>query len=77
MALKVSTHKMAVEICKREGKKVELNIAQVKEVLRILGEIILEKRINAVFAAASKVARGEKHGRSKRAVQSKKLSRKS
>lgn len=70
-------HALAIEVCKREGKKVEVNIAQVKEVLRILGEIILEKRINAVFAQAAKMGSGEASGSIKRPVQRKKLSRKS
>lgn len=34
---------LAKEICKREGKKQELSIAQVKEVLRVLMDIFAEE----------------------------------
>jgi hypothetical protein len=34
---------LAREICKREGKKQGVNIAQVSEILRCLGDILLEK----------------------------------
>lgn len=33
---------LAVEISKREGKKVQVNIAQIKEILKVLIEILTE-----------------------------------
>jgi len=38
----MNLNKLAIEICKREGGKVETNIAQVKEVMRVLVEILRE-----------------------------------
>lgn len=35
--------KLAREICKREGKKQQVNIAQVNEVLRCLCDILVER----------------------------------
>ena len=37
---------LAIEITKREGKKISISIAQVKEVLRVIGDIAAEKTCN-------------------------------
>lgn len=38
----MSLNELAKEITLREGKKVSVSIAQVKEVLRILAEVLIE-----------------------------------
>lgn len=38
----MNLHDLSIEICKREGKKVQLSVAQVKEVLWCLGQIFQE-----------------------------------
>ncbi|MFQ5335276.1 MAG: hypothetical protein ACE5DN_04310 [Flavobacteriales bacterium] len=38
----MNLNQLAKEICLIEGKKKEVNIAQVKEVLRCLGDILFE-----------------------------------
>lgn len=38
----MNLNQLASEICRREGKKKQVNIAQVKEVLAVLGEILSE-----------------------------------
>jgi hypothetical protein len=43
----MNLHKLSVEITKREGLKEEISIAQVKEVLRILIDILSESVISA------------------------------
>ena len=37
---KVSMNEIAIRITEREGKKVEVNIAQVKEILKVLASIL-------------------------------------
>lgn len=37
-------HAVAMELCRREGKKVQVNIAQMKEIVRCLTEMIWEDR---------------------------------
>jgi len=36
----VSVHKFAVKVCKLEGKKKQVNIAQVKEVLKVVNQLL-------------------------------------
>ncbi len=38
----MNLNNLAREICKREGKKKQINIAQIKEIIRVLGEILNE-----------------------------------
>lgn len=38
--MKMGLHKLAIEISEREGLKKELSVAQIKEVLRCLGEYL-------------------------------------
>jgi hypothetical protein len=38
----MNLNELAREIAKREGKKISLSIAQIKEVIKIIGEIFLE-----------------------------------
>lgn len=42
----MNLNKLAKEICKREGGDVQSSIAQVKEILRIFGDIQVEQLIN-------------------------------
>ncbi len=39
----LNLNNLAVEICRREGKKKQVNIAQVKEILKVLIEILSEE----------------------------------
>lgn len=39
----MNLNQLAREICKREGKKKQVDIAQVKEVLRVMHEILVEE----------------------------------
>ncbi len=39
----MNLNQLAVEICKHEGKKKQVDIAQVKEVLKVLIEILSEE----------------------------------
>lgn len=41
-----SFHEIAREIAKREGKKKQVNIAQICEILRIYEEIVSERTVN-------------------------------
>lgn len=38
--MKRGMHALAIELCKREGLKKQLSVAQIKEVLRCLGEFL-------------------------------------
>ena len=50
---------LAKEICAREGGSENLSIAQVKEVLRCLGDILTEDLTKSeVFALLSKLTKG-------------------
>ncbi len=46
---------LAREVCKREGKKQGVNIAQVSEVLRCLGEILAEERYGVINAVGEMI----------------------
>lgn len=48
---------LAVEISRREAGKVEVNIAQIKEVLRITLEILLERGIIDLLDTFSRAAK--------------------
>ena len=39
----MNLNQLAKEICRREGKKIEVNIAQVKEILRVIVEMGVEE----------------------------------
>ena len=54
MKKKINENKLAQEISKREGKKVEVNIAQIKEVQRVLLEILAEYDDEQVLALIHK-----------------------
>lgn len=41
--MNINMNQLAVKICEREGKKKELDIAQVKEVLKVLTELFSEE----------------------------------
>ncbi len=41
--MKMNLNQVAKEICLREGKKIQVNIAQVKEVLKITLQILKEQ----------------------------------
>ena len=58
----MSEHQLAVEICRREGKKIQVNIAQVKEILRILVDIGREEMAKHDVAKANMIAGGKMTG---------------
>ncbi len=39
----MNLNQLAVEICRREGKKVQVNIGQTKEILKVLIEILSDE----------------------------------
>lgn len=43
--MKVSIKWIAKEICKREGKKKQVDIAQVSEILKVLSDMMLDNAI--------------------------------
>ena len=53
---------IALELAKREGGKVEVNIAQIKEVLRCLGDMIADDKqvMDDLYEYALKRARSKK-----------------
>ena len=51
----MTNHQLAMEICRREGKKVQVNIAQVKEILRVLCDIGREEYKKDQIAKANAV----------------------
>lgn len=55
-------NELAVEVTKREGKKVELSISQIKEVLKIICDLMFEDSgiILKMLGAANKSARKKK-----------------
>lgn len=51
----MNLNKLAIEVCKREGLKQQVNIAQVKEVLRCLGEVLIEMDEESFPAAVNAI----------------------
>ena len=51
-------HALAMELCRREGKKIELNIAQMKEVVRCLVELIAFNSITLTCLHKAAILRG-------------------
>ena len=56
---------LALEVAKREGKKQQISIAQISEVLRCLAEIIGERREEAVYALHEAPKPKKKRGKRK------------
>lgn len=50
MKLKKIKNKLAMLIAKYEGKKKQVNIAQIKEIIRVLPEVIKEMGIDEVIS---------------------------
>jgi hypothetical protein len=46
---KMNLNEFAKEICRREGKKKSVDIAQVKEIVRIIGDIFVENGVAPFF----------------------------
>lgn len=51
---KLNENSLAVEICKREGKVVNLPIGQVKEVVNIVFDILAENKMSEVIQTIEK-----------------------
>jgi hypothetical protein len=62
----VNLNELAQRIAQKEGKKVELTIAQIKEVLRCFGDVLLERQDDLEFLEiCSKIyARAKKRAKS-------------
>jgi len=59
-------NELARDICKREGLKKQTNVAQIKEILRVLAEILADPRKEASLAylnyVVSKIAKQHGYG---------------
>lgn len=58
----MNLNQLAKEIAKREGKKVQVNIAQIKEILRVMNEILIGESYGVVKEMKEKSNRKSKRG---------------
>lgn len=55
--MRIDLNDLAAEVCKMEGGKEQVNIAQVKDVLNALGQVLARYRWWAAVAIAMKLRR--------------------
>lgn len=55
--MKIDLNDLAAEVCKMEGGKEQVNIAQVKDVLNALGQVLARYRWWAAVAIVTKLRR--------------------
>ena len=63
MGVKMNLNELAKEIAKRESGKKEVSVAQIKEILRILGDISIDEvvRKDLLFYSPSRVIIWKEH----------------
>lgn len=50
----INQHKLAVQVSKQEGKKVEVNIAQIKEIIKITLSLLSKNKASDILKLLNK-----------------------